>query len=71
MSHAERAYLVSYDYGTAGLWWWITAASPEAITNTYRNVTVFRQPPTWWSDEDEKNAPRLQVGELAPGLVKA
>ena len=70
MSEAERPYLVCYDYGTGGLSWWITAASPEAITNTYQDVTVFQEPPPWWSKENDSNTSRLRLGEVAPGLVK-
>jgi hypothetical protein len=70
MSDAERPYLVCYDYDTGGLWWWITAQSPEAITNTYRDVTVFQQPPQWWTLEDDRKTARLKLGDDAPGLAK-
>ncbi|SDW47828.1 hypothetical protein SAMN05421504_101697 [Amycolatopsis xylanica] len=33
-------YLVSHDYGMGGLWWWITAGSPEEITLTLSDVEV-------------------------------
>jgi hypothetical protein len=70
MSQTERAYLFCYDYGMSGLWWWITASSPEDITSTYSNVLVFKEPPDWWTDDDDRLTPRLRLGEVAPGLTK-
>lgn len=49
-----RAYLVCYDYGMGGLWWWITAPSAAAITESYRDIIVFEEPPLWWSDEMDR-----------------
>ena len=66
----ERPYLVCYDYGTGGLWWWITAPSPEDISNTYENVIVFGEPPPWWSEESDATVAHLRLGDDAPGLVK-
>ena len=71
MSDVGRPYLVCYDYGSGGLWWWITAASPEAITNTYRDVIVFEEPPPWWDEKNDRIAARLKLGDVAPGLAKA
>lgn len=63
-----RDWLVCYDYGQGGLWWWITAPSPDAITALYRDVTVFDQPPDFWDVELDRLTPRLVLGESAPGL---
>jgi hypothetical protein len=70
VTDAERPYLVCYDYGSGGLWWWIKAVSPEAITDTYRNVIVFEQTPAWWSEKNDRNTPHLALGEIAPGLER-
>lgn len=67
---SERPYLVCYDYGTGGLWWWITAPSAEDISATYEDVIVFDEPPSWWTEEDDQNVQRLRLGNDAPGLVK-
>jgi GNAT superfamily N-acetyltransferase len=34
-------YLVLYDYGMGGLWWWIRASSAEEITATFAEVEVI------------------------------
>ncbi|PAX08169.1 hypothetical protein [Sphingomonas lenta] len=68
MTERERPYLVCYDYGTGGLWWWITARSPDEITRTYRDVTVLDPPPLWWNGEQDRLATHLRVGETRPGL---
>ncbi len=37
-------YLVCHDYGMGGLWWWITAESPEQITEAFSEVEVVTDP---------------------------
>jgi len=49
-----KKYLVVYDYGTGGLWWYIHAESAAAITSAFHDLEVFESPPPWWSDEMEK-----------------
>lgn len=56
-----RPFLVCFDYGMGGLWWWITAASADEIMAAYRDVTVFDEPPHWWSDEVDRLTPRLLI----------
>jgi hypothetical protein len=56
-----RPYLVCHDYGTGGVWWWITAASSDEITAAFRDVTVFDEPPPWWSDELDGLTPRRLI----------
>jgi hypothetical protein len=58
-----RRYLVCYDYGTGGLWWWITANSPDEITAKFREVVVFERPPTWWNDDIDAQTPRRGLRE--------
>jgi hypothetical protein len=53
-----RDYLVCYDYGMGGRWWWITAPSAKAISDIYRDLTVFEKPPTWWNEDMEAVTPR-------------
>ena len=65
-----RPFLVCYDYGTGGLWWWITANSADEITAAFREVLGFDQPPLWWNDDVDcqatwKTDPRRQ-GKLTP-----
>ena len=56
-----RPFLVCYDYGTGGLWWWIMANSAEDITATYREVTVLDQAPPWWTDDIDREVPRREI----------
>ena len=58
-----RPYLVCYDYGTGGLWWWITAASADEITAAFREVTVFDSPPSWWNAEIDQLTPRRLISD--------
>lgn len=43
---AER-YLTLYDYGTGGVWTFIIAPSPEAITEKYPQLQIVSEPPEW------------------------
>jgi hypothetical protein len=53
-----RPYLVSYDYGMGGLWWWIIATSADEITAAFREVTVLDEPPPWWNADVDRLTPR-------------
>jgi hypothetical protein len=57
----ERPFLVCFDYGTGGVWWWITASSPDAIVAKYRDVIVFDQPPGWWDADRDSLTPRREL----------
>jgi len=58
-----KSYLVCRDYGTGGAWWRITAPSPEAISEKYRDVFVHEEPPRFWTDEDDRETPRLDLSD--------
>jgi hypothetical protein len=58
-----RPFLVCYDYGSGGIWWWITASSPDAITAKYRDVIVFDQPPDWWDADSDGLTPRREISD--------
>jgi hypothetical protein len=47
----KRKYLVGYDYGMGGLWSYVLAESPEAISRAYPELTVVEQRPTWMNEE--------------------
>ena len=47
-------YLVSYDYGMGGLWWFVKADSPEEIRKGTSNLTVYDDVPEWMLDEHWK-----------------
>jgi hypothetical protein len=59
----ERPFLVCYEYGTGGVWWWITATSPDAIIAKYRDVIVFDQPPDWWDADRDRLTPHRKLSD--------
>ena len=65
-----RPYLVCYDYGTGGLWWWIIAPSPDEIRNRYREVSVLDGPPPWWTDEVDRRTPRRSLYDPPDDALK-
>jgi hypothetical protein len=68
MDCPDQTFLVLHDYGTGGLWWWITAGSAEEILDFNRDVEIFERPPHWWNQEMDRNVPRLRLGDARPGL---
>ena len=45
-------FLALHDYGMGGLWWWITADSPEQVTRTLAEVEVVTDAETVLAAED-------------------
>jgi len=56
-----RVLPVVYDYGQDGVWWWITARSPAAITDAYRDMQVLQRVPDRWTVEEDRTTPRINV----------
>jgi len=54
-------FLVCHDYGTGGLWWWITAPSVDAIQATFKDVVVFNEAPEWWTEANDVTTRRLAL----------
>lgn len=52
-------FLTSYDYGQGGIWLYIEAASPTQISETYRDLTVYKVPPPWWTANMDQDAQSL------------
>ena len=59
------SYLVCYDYGQGGVWFYVEAESPTALSLTYPDLLVFPDPPPWWNDEYEAAA-RMNRGDEEP-----
>ena len=51
----RQRFLTVHDYGTGGIWQYITADSPEQIKAKYPKLTVFTEPPSWWKDRPLTN----------------
>ena len=43
----ESRYLTVYDYGMGGVWTFIIAPSPDAITEKYPQLAIVSEPPPW------------------------
>lgn len=69
MSDEAKPYLVCHDYGTGGLWWWIAAPSPEAITEKYQDVLVFAKPPSWWTPAQDRATERRLLDDPDTGAL--
>ena len=41
----KRPYLACDDYGMGGIWIYLDARSPQEISDTYPELTVFEEPP--------------------------
>ena len=47
----DEHYLVSYDYGMGGAWWFIKADSPDEIRNASSELTVYDEVPEWMLED--------------------
>jgi hypothetical protein len=54
-----RKFLTSYDYAQGGIWLYIEAQSPTQIERTYRDLTVHKVPPPWWTADLDQAAQSL------------
>jgi hypothetical protein len=52
-------FLTSYDYAQGGIWLYIDAKSPTQINQTYRDLTVHKVPPAWWTASMDQAAQSL------------
>ena len=57
----RQRFLTVYDYGTGGVWQWITADSSAQILAKYPKLRVFAQPPAWW---EERSMPELLTYDI-------
>jgi len=52
-----NSYLVCYNYGQGGIWFYVDADDPLELSRTYPELLVFHpQMPPWWNDEYEAAA---------------
>jgi hypothetical protein len=58
-------FLVCYDYGQGGGWFYVEAASAIELSRLYPALLVFPDPPPWWNDEYEAAA-RKNRGDQDP-----
>jgi hypothetical protein len=50
------SYLVCYDYGQGGIWFYVEAQSDLELSRAYPALLVFRCSPPWWNEEHEAAA---------------
>jgi hypothetical protein len=68
-----QEFLVCYDYGMGGLWWWITAPHAQAIDAAFKDVVIFDHPPAWWTSEQEAQTQHVEMaftGDEALNLLR-
>lgn len=46
----RRPFLTLYDYGTGGIWAYISAETPDDILAKFRDVVVYESPPEWMTE---------------------
>ncbi|MEV6073073.1 hypothetical protein AB0L82_41575 [Nocardia sp. NPDC052001] len=61
----KRRFLVCYDYGMGGLWWWIHARSAREITETFAETKVIEDT-TRFSEEFTRNLTEVDIDEPSP-----
>ncbi len=61
-------YLVVYDYGTGGVWAYVTAPSEDAILQAFPELQVVRERPEWMDDDARERLEDLDL-EQPSGLL--
>lgn len=49
----KQPILVVYDYGSAGVWAFVLAESPEEIEREFPELKTVTPRPSWMTDEEE------------------
>ena len=47
----DQRFLTVYDYGTGGVWAWVSAPSADAILAAYPELQIVDELPDWLEDE--------------------
>jgi hypothetical protein len=59
---------LSNDYGTGGVWAYVTARSADEIVSRFPELQIVYERPEWMSDEDEQGLDVLDV-DAPTGLL--
>jgi hypothetical protein len=57
----KSPYLVVYDYGTGGIWAYVTAGSGDEIVARFPELQIVHERPHWMSDDDARHLDVLDV----------
>jgi hypothetical protein len=58
----RREFLVCYDYGSGGVWAYLSAESRAQVAEQYPELTIIDEPPAWLTnDEDRPIRERMTV----------
>ena len=63
-----QRFLTVYDYGTGGVWQWITANSAAEITEKYPALVVVPETPKWMTELEAREVCEYDI-EDAPDKV--
>ena len=68
----KKQYLAVCDYGTGGVWCYISANSVEDIQKKYPGFIIYTKEPAWFSDLDRAIAKKItfDIDEKPTGLIK-
>jgi len=58
-----RRYLTVYGHGQGVLWWYIYADSAQAIELAFKELTIYENPPSFWTDQAEKQTKSYILGD--------
>jgi hypothetical protein len=67
----KKHHLVSYDYGTGGVWAVMNARSKEEILEKYPKLVVNDSRPKWMSDECFNKIPFVDIDDPPTGWLTA
>jgi hypothetical protein len=67
----ERQYLTVYDYGMRGVWTFIVAPSPDAITEEYPELEVVPEPPQWMIEHGIKKTRVVHLSDVDDSFLAA
>jgi hypothetical protein len=58
-----KKYLTVHGHGPNVLWWYIYADSAEAIELAFKGLTIYENPPSFWTDQAEKQTSSYRLGD--------
>jgi hypothetical protein len=67
----RQRFLTAYDYGTGGVWQWITADSAEQIASKYPQLTVVNEIPKWLDERTKANLRSYDIDDEPEGVLRS
>lgn len=64
-------YLVAYDYGSGGVWFWLKANSKSAVRDAYPELEIVDEIPTWMDDDEASGLDRYDLDASPQGFLNS